>query len=68
MDTKDIVTQIVSQLTPYIVTGIVALVGTITTTVANMFHRTASNAKVIAAVNAIAPTTTQTPPTPPPQK
>ena len=43
MDTKTIVSQIVAQLTPYIVAGIVSLIGTIGATVANMLHRTASN-------------------------
>ena len=43
MDTKTIVSQIVAQLTPYIVAGIVSLIGMIGATVANMLHRTASN-------------------------
>jgi hypothetical protein len=50
-----IVTKIVNALIPYIVTGIVSLVGVIMATVGNMLHRTKSNAAVLTAIQAVTP-------------
>jgi hypothetical protein len=50
-----IVTQIVNQLMPYVISGIVSLIGVIVATIGNIAHRTASNAAVLTAIQAVTP-------------